>query len=50
MNGKINVVRKEGGSRVLAMSKVLPPNWVVVEMGIVKSTPDTIIVKITKVK
>ena len=44
------MVRKEGGSRVLSVSKVVPKNWTAVEMEVVKATKESIIVKINKVK
>jgi len=44
------MVRREGGSRVLAVSKVIPEGWIAVEIVIIKATPNTIIVKIDKVK
>ena len=47
---KINMVRREGGSRVLSVSKVIPKNWIAVEMEVVKASKSTVIVKIIKVR
>ena len=47
---KINMVRREGGSRVVSMSKIIPPEWIAVEMEITKVSPNFVIVKIEKVK
>ena len=47
---KVNMVRKEGGSRVLSISKVLPPDWIAVVLTVVKKTESFVTVKIEKVK
>ena len=47
---KINMVRREGGSRVVSMSKIIPPEWIAVEMQVTKSNEYYIIVRIEKVK
>ena len=44
------MVRREGGSRVLSVSKVIPKEWIAVEMVVIKATSDIITVKIEKVK
>lgn len=47
---KIFVVRREGGSRVLSMTKVLPKDWLAVEISVIKKTDGCITMKIEKVK
>jgi len=44
------MVRREGGSRVLSVSKVIPKGWFAVEMVVIKATPNAITVKIDKVR
>lgn len=46
----IGFIRKEGGSRVLAVSKYLPPEWKVVDIGVVKKSHNCITIKIEKVR
>ena len=48
--GKINMIRQEGGSRVLAITKVIPLDWKVVELSVVKTTENFVTLKVTKVK
>ena len=48
--GKINMIRQEGGSRVLAVSSVLPKGWLVVELSIIKQAKNFVTIKINKVK
>lgn len=48
--GKINMIRKEGGSRILAVSNVIPKDWEVVELKVIKQTKKVITVNIEKVK
>lgn len=47
---KVNMVRKEGGSRVVSLSSVLPPDWLVVEITKVEETKIAVIIKLVKVK
>lgn len=47
---KINMIRREGGSRVLSVSKIIPVEWVAVEMKVTRATSSAITVKIEKVK
>lgn len=47
---KINMVRREGGSRVLSVSKVIPVSWTAVELVLIKSTKKSIMLRINKVK
>lgn len=44
------MVRQEGGSRVLSVSKVIPKDWIAVEMKISKITKDRIVLIIDKVR
>jgi len=47
---RIYMIRHEGGSRVLSISKVVPKEWLVVEMEVLKETRKSVIVKIYKVR
>lgn len=47
---KICTVRKEGGSRVITISKIIPEDWIIVELTKIRKTDSTITVKINKVK
>ena len=47
---KINTIRREGGSRVLSVTKILPPDWIIVEMKVTKKIANTIFVKIERVR
>lgn len=52
---KICVIRQEGGSRILAITKIIPLDWKVVEMEILKpvkldTSHESITVKIIRVK
>ena len=47
---KINMVRREGGSRVLSVSRIIPLDWVAVEMEVTKAGKQTIVVRIDRVK
>ena len=44
------MVRREGGSRVLSVSKVMPKGWTVVEMNVIHETTKSVTIKIDKVK
>ena len=48
--GKINMIRREGGSRILAVSSILPKAWIAVELKVIKQTKKIITVNIEKVK
>jgi len=48
--GKINTIRHEGGSRVIAISSVLPKDWQVVELTKIKGNNSSVTIKINKVK
>lgn len=43
------IIRKEGGSRVIAVTRLLP-DWTYVEVKKVASTKDSVTLKIMKVK
>ena len=47
---KVCMVRHEGGSRVLSVSKVIPVDWIAVDMTIVKQGKAFIIIRVEKVK
>lgn len=46
----INVIRKAGGSRILAVSKIIPEKWKVVEIETITATSKCVTIKINKVK
>ena len=48
--GKIKYIRKEGGSRVLALGEFLPDDWRVVECKRTRKGADSVTIKIDKVK
>lgn len=48
--GKIHIIRKEGGSRVISITKILPIDWQAIEMDIVKQTKTYVTIKVLKVK
>lgn len=43
-------VRKEGGSRVLTVSSVLPRNWQLVEISVLKVLKSKVVIQIDKVR
>lgn len=47
---KINVVRREGGSRVLSVTKIIPHDWLVVQMEVIKQYGKFVTVRFEKVK
>ena len=48
--GKINVIRQSGGSRIMAVSKIIPADWQVVEVETVKTSKKCVTININKVK
>ena len=49
--GKIRIVRKEGGTRVISVTDIIPVDWLAVEATTKKTTKKNIIVvHIEKVK
>jgi len=43
------LIRQEGGSRVLTVGRILPPDWQMVRLDVVKeSDGNEIVIKITK--
>ena len=48
--GRINIIRTEGGSRVVSVSRAIPKEWKAVEVEVIKATDDVITVKFNKVK
>lgn len=47
--GKINTVRREGGSRVVAIDSI-PKDWRYVEISTTKKSDDSLTIKINKVR
>ncbi len=47
--GKLRVIRKEGGSRVLTITNEVPKEWHYVTVEVYKEFQETIILKIIKV-
>ncbi len=47
---KISVIRREGGSRVMAVTKIIPEAWTVVNPTVIKSTKNIIIIEIERVR
>lgn len=48
--GKTMVVRKEGGSRVVTLTEMIPADWRLVEVIVIDKGYDTVTVKINKVR
>ena len=48
--GKIKVVRNEGGSRIIAVTDIIPKEWKVVEASVEKTSDDFVVIKLDKVK
>lgn len=46
---KISVVRRVGGSRIIAITKLLPSHWQVVSVEVVKTDKDYVTLKVNKV-
>lgn len=47
---KINTIRKEGGSRVLAVTNIVPSDFNIVNLSVIKTTKDAVTIKIEKVE
>ena len=47
---KIHMVRKEGGSRVISITNVIPLDWRAVELKLIKGTKTSITIKIERIK
>ena len=47
---KINMVRREGGSRVISITRVIPLDWLAVDIEVVKTTKNVVTLKINRVK
>lgn len=47
--GKLTIIRKEGGSRVIAITQYLPSDWQAVEIEPVKKDDKEVTLKIVKV-
>ena len=44
------MIRREGGSRVMSVTKVIPLDWQVVDIKIIKTTKNMVTLAINKVK
>jgi len=47
---KIYVVRKEGGSRIIAVTKIIPVDWNIITIQINKISKNAIVLKLARVK
>ena len=47
---KIKVIRKEGGSKILAVTDIIPADWEIVTTDVIKSTDKIVTVKIEKIR
>ena len=48
--GKINLIRREGGSRVISITKAIPLDWQAVDIEVTKTTESIVILKINRIK
>ncbi len=49
--GKIKVIRKEGGSRIISITGLVPSDWEIITIDVVKTnTKDKITLEINKIK
>lgn len=46
----LKVIRKEGGSRVLTLTDILPKDWKYVEISKISEKPKSITIKLDKVE
>ena len=46
---KITLIRAQGGSRVIAITKVIPKEWQVVKIKVIKELNSSVTLKIDKV-
>lgn len=49
-NSKFAIIRKEGGSKILTLTKFLPEKWHAVNIITIEENEDAVILKIEKVK
>lgn len=47
---RLNMVRHSGGSRIISVNKVIPPDWIALEMRVIKSSRDKIVVEFQRVR
>ena len=47
---KLRAIRKEGGSRVITITHIIPVDWTFVELVVIKTTKDVVTLKVNKVK
>lgn len=50
MFNKLLTIRKEGGSKVITVTKLLPPDWHFIEVEKEKEAKEFVILKIKKVR
>ena len=50
LRSKLRAIRKEGGSRVISITHLVPIEWIFVELEVVKQTTDMVTLKIKRVK
>ena len=50
MANKLKAIRKEGGSRVISITHIIPTEWIFVELEVIKTTKNVVTLKINKVK
>ena len=46
---KVHVIRKEGGSRIVAVTKIIPTTWNIVSIVPINETKDSVTIRIDKV-
>lgn len=46
----LSVIRKEGGSKILTITKFLPKEWRAVEIAVIKASHESVTLKINKVQ
>lgn len=47
---KVYTIRKEGGSRIMTVSTIVPAKWSLVELEVLSNNSKAVTVKITKVR
>ena len=50
LRSKLRAIRKEGGSRVISITHIIPMDWIFVELEIIKTTNNAVTLKVIKVK
>lgn len=47
---KVKVIRNEGGSRVIAVTDVVPKDWQIITISVLKEAKGSIMLKVNKIK